>query len=400
MPTFCGQCGSSLENQFKFCWQCGSPVAPTVDSEHPSPELGQIAALVEHNPPWNFLAIPILVLLVSFLGTVWIYRGQLPVPQIRYVAWLLSFVPPVIFIPLVLWLDRHESEPPWLLAIVFLWGAFGATLLSFVINSAVGVIFGEVVAAVASAPVVEELAKGLALFFLFHYKRDEFNGVLDGLVYATMVALGFAMTENVLYFGRAAMGVLEVPLGSVFWVRGVLSPLSHPIFTSLTGIGLGLAVQSYNPVVRTVSSGAGLLAAMFFHHIWNQSGLTGSLPQVYVEFFAPGLLVLVVIAVSAMRRERKVLAEQLASEVESGVITEQEYSELTESRLRRRRLFQAFLRGGIGDWARVFRFYELLMDLAFKKWRHAIGCENRSPLELQVYRAAVRVARAKIPPGL
>jgi RsiW-degrading membrane proteinase PrsW (M82 family) len=41
----------------------------------------------------------------------------------------------------------------------------------------------------------------LILVVLFLWKKDEFDGIIDGIVYAGMVGLGFAMTENILYYG-------------------------------------------------------------------------------------------------------------------------------------------------------------------------------------------------------
>ena len=63
---------------------------------------------------------------------------------------------------------------------------------------------GEAFGAVISAPLVEESAKAIILLIFFFAKRDEFDGVVDGIVYAAMVGLGFAMTENIQYYGRAA----------------------------------------------------------------------------------------------------------------------------------------------------------------------------------------------------
>ena len=38
---------------------------------------------------------------------------------------------------------------------------------------------------------------------LLIFRRREFDGIVDGIVYAGLVAAGFAFTENILYFGRA-----------------------------------------------------------------------------------------------------------------------------------------------------------------------------------------------------
>ena len=56
------------------------------------------------------------------------------------------------------------------------------------------------------APVTEEAAKGLFILLLLFYRRNELDGVLDGLVYAGMVGIGFAFTENILYLTSAYMG--------------------------------------------------------------------------------------------------------------------------------------------------------------------------------------------------
>ena len=99
-----------------------------------------------------------------------------------------------------------------------------------------------------SAPVVEEGAKGLVLFGLFWLNRHEFNGVVDGVVYAGLVGLGFAMTENVLYYGRGAAEEGVVGAVGTFIARGLLSPFAHPIFTAMMIFGLGFALITPNLV--------------------------------------------------------------------------------------------------------------------------------------------------------
>ena len=349
--------------------------------------------LAEYSHPWRFLE-PALV--ASLLPVMWMVTSEISVPEIRYVAWLLALIPPLIFVPLVHWLGRYEMEPTWLFSVVFLWGAGGATVISAISNSLVAQLFGQPASVTISGPIVEELAKGLALFLLFRYVPDEFNGVLDGLVYATMVALGFAMTENVIYFGRAALGDLNVPLAGVFLARAVMSPLAHPLFTGMTGLGLGLALRTSIPTIRALAAVGGLLSAIVLHSAWNSSALSGRALALYFDFFAPALLVLVAIAVLAMRRERRVLTEQLAPEVELGVITAQEYSDVIAPRRRRARLRQAFVTGGLISWARLFRFYELVIHLAFMKSRSGAEMDTRTASDLRAYRAALRLVRANM----
>src|SRR5260370_39618893 len=115
-------------------------------------------------------------------------------------------VPGPLYVMLLLGIDRYESEPLWMLATAFFWGAAIAVFFAFILNTANEVIvasatnnsrIGENFGAVISAPIVEESAKALILFIPFFWKRDEFDGIIDGIVYAGMVGLGFAMTENI-----------------------------------------------------------------------------------------------------------------------------------------------------------------------------------------------------------
>src|SRR3954471_1183453 len=169
-------------------------------------------------------------------------------------------LPVPIYIMLLLWIDRYESEPLWMLSTAFLWGALVAVFIALILNTVNGEIvkaatqsaqIGENFGAVISAPIVEESAKAFILVVLFLWKRDEFDGIVDGIVYAGMVGLGFAMTENVLYYGRAVGGGAGA-LTFTWILRGMAAPFSHPLFTSMTGIGLGWSRQSDNGFIKVV----------------------------------------------------------------------------------------------------------------------------------------------------
>src|SRR5262245_19149091 len=89
--------------------------------------------------------------------------------------------------------DRYDPEPAWALAMVLGWGGIAACGFSALVNTSVHVIgsgllgdtFGEVVSACISAPLVEELTKGMAIFFMYYFMRRGFDGVVDGGIYAT-----------------------------------------------------------------------------------------------------------------------------------------------------------------------------------------------------------------------
>src|SRR5207237_4361500 len=171
----------------------------------------------------------------------------------------------------------------WMLATAFLWGALVAVFIAIILNTINGAIvaaaknsvqIGENFGAVISAPIVEESSKAFVLLVLFLWKKDEFDGIIDGIVYAGMVGLGFAMTENILYYGRAVQGGAGV-LTFTFILRGMAAPFSHPLFPSMTGIVLGWSRQSNNGFVQVVARAAGFMFAILLHGTWNATATCG-----------------------------------------------------------------------------------------------------------------------------
>ena len=85
-----------------------------------------------------------------------------------------------------------------------------------------------------------------------------------------------------------------------FIVRGVLSPFNPPILTSMTGIGLGLAIESNKTYIKFVAPALGLLLAILAHSVWNLWALL-PLGWIVVLLFlevplAAGVLAVVVIS--------------------------------------------------------------------------------------------------------
>src|SRR3954471_8585738 len=187
------------------------------------------------------VALSIFAILVAlFLGLlVLIVIGIETGPVALMLGLITATLPVPLYIVLVLWIDRYESEPLWMLATAFGWGALIATFFAFLLNTTsqgiVGVLTnakaGEAFAAVVSAPIVEETGKAIILFIFFFWKKDEFDGVVDGIVYASMSALGFAMMENILYYGKAAAMGGGGALTLTLIIRGFFAPFSHPLFT-------------------------------------------------------------------------------------------------------------------------------------------------------------------------
>ncbi|MCA1814874.1 MAG: PrsW family intramembrane metalloprotease [Acidobacteria bacterium] len=303
------------------------------------------------------------------------------------IGFTLATLPVPVYLALVLWLDRYEAEPAPLLAAVFFWGALVAVLIAIVFNTVGSLLVsalvnsraGEVSGAVLFAPIVEESAKASILFVLFFFKRDEFDDVLDGVVYAATVGLGFAMTENIQYYGGAALhGGIPGSL-TLFILRGAMAPYSHPLFTSMTGIGLGLAVQSDRRAVKIVAPIAGLAAAMTLHCLWNLSITIH--PALYLLLYflvmVPVFVGVLVAVGFALRREGRIVRAQLQPDTASGLLTPQDLDCLCSVRGRVSASFNALTRGGYATWRTRRQFHGVASELAFHRQRVAHGYRSR-----------------------
>jgi RsiW-degrading membrane proteinase PrsW (M82 family) len=323
-------------------------------------------------------------------------------PVALLIGLVSATVPVPLYLVLVLWIDRYEAEPGWMLVTAFFWGALVAVFFAFLLNTASDVAVqlmtnsakaGRTFGAVISAPIVEESAKALILFIFFFFKKDEFDGVIDGIVYAAMAGLGFAMTENIQYYGKAVMEGGGGGLTFVFILRGALAPFSHPMFTSLTGIGLGLARQSRSTVVKCITPVLGLLAAIAMHSIWNGSGVIfGGIAffLTYIVIMIPAFLIMLVVIILALRREGQIVREHLVGDYQTGLLTPQEYSQLCSIRGRMGSSFNAFSRGGFSHWQAARQLNQTASELAFHRSRVARGITAADAREREAaYRQAL-----------
>ncbi|HEY6803289.1 MAG TPA: PrsW family intramembrane metalloprotease [Pyrinomonadaceae bacterium] len=338
----------------------------------------------------NVFAIAFLIvgaLVALLLGLLTLLVIGIDTGPIAFMIGLVAATIPVpMYVILVVWIDRYESEPFWMLATAFFWGALVATFFAFLLNTTGALIVnelagknaGELFALVISAPIVEESGKAAILFLFFFFKKDEFDGVIDGIVYASLVALGFAMTENIHYYGTAALkGSSQLTL--VFFIRGALAPFSHPLFTSMTGIGLGLARQTNNLAVKLITPVVGFLMAMCMHSIWNGSGALfggGGFLLTYVLIMVPAFLILLIVIAVSLRREGQVVREFLLCDLQNGMLDRKEYDQLGSIFGRMGSSFNALTSTGLRGWRARMQFNQMASELAFHRCRTARGLHS------------------------
>ncbi|MGL5865792.1 MAG: PrsW family intramembrane metalloprotease [Dermatophilaceae bacterium] len=299
--------------------------------------------------------------------------------QTVLLALAASVVPLGIVIPAFLWIDRFESEPTRYLLTSFLWGALVATLVAALFNtSAVAVL--ETVAdpdaaiattAVLVAPVVEEALKGVAVFFVWWFRRREFDGVTDGMVYAGVCAAGFAFTENIQYLAQAYTDGGQEALTATFVLRGLLSPFAHPMFTMLIGIGVGVAATSRSWAPRTLAPLAGYLLAVLAHALWNLAAVTAGtgLLTVYVLVEVPVFLAFVAFVVWTRRREGLLIGRHLRPYVDAGWFSRSEVSMLASMSRRREARIWARANTGRAGLAAMRAFQDAASELALLRHR-------------------------------
>jgi RsiW-degrading membrane proteinase PrsW (M82 family) len=346
-----------------------------------------------------------------------------------------------VFLLLIRFLDLYEREPISLVFVMFFWGAIGAAILASLGNELlegslpvdVDVVYGPML----SAPVVEELAKGLALVAAFAFSRwasrrfgvFEFDGPTDGIVYGAAIGIGFAFSEDLYYFFREAQ--LGGDLGDALQVyidrRDFFGPamLRHAIWTATFGAGLGLATWSRGSLGRYGFPLLGLLLAMLMHAVNN--GLVPVLLalkygfETTYEYLAVGVPVSLADRMDAtaasatstlkvlswiyvavffaaitawLAYQRGVIARQLADERKKGLISGQEEA-LAPRFIRRSRYYLDLIRTGrMPDMRTAARMYGDLVDLAFAKQRW--GGRSAGRRELARRRARIAYLRSEL----
>jgi RsiW-degrading membrane proteinase PrsW (M82 family) len=290
----------------------------------------------------------ILFLLAGAVGMLFFLGFDIGVTGL-VVGLVAAFVPVPLLVSSFLWLDRYEPEPVRYLAFCFAWGAAIATAVALVVNTFAAKLFDDwglpdALVAVLVAPFIEESMKALGPILLSWRRRGEWSGITDGIVYCGMSALGFAMVENVLYLGKHgyAAGAEEYGpatglqnLFLIFIVRILFTGFAHPLFTSMTGIGLGVAARSADRRVRWLAPIAGLLLAMILHGTFNLlPTLSASLNKPiimlygYLGFMVPLFFAVVGFAIALRAWEGRLTERVLPLYVRSGWFSPPEVASL------------------------------------------------------------------------
>jgi len=293
------------------------------------------------------------------------------------VGFIASLLPLSAVLLAVRYIDRWEPEPKRLLFFAFAWGALVSISVTMLIQPFFSLAAGpasgldyRTFAVTVQAPVVEEFAKSLGLLLLLLFARKQFDGPVDGVVFAFTIAGGFAFTENILYFGRAIAesSTPGADLAVVFFLRGVMSPFAHAIFTGTTGLVLGFAARRWHSGLAFLAFPVGLAPAMLLHSGWNSMG-QNFLAQ-YIMVQVPIFLLAVFVVVLLRVAERRLTRQRLQEYAAAGWFTSQEVAMLATPAGRRSALRWA---RSIGRAAQMKAFLQAATRLAFTRQRILSG---------------------------
>jgi len=264
---------------------------------------------------------------------------------------VLALVSTFTFAVFVWWIDLWEREPFPEAAARVLYGGVPAVIYVLLLGSSLGML--SLPKAVVQAPLVEEAAKGLGVLFVFstayqrltswHETSDwsgswrlspdyvldllrrnstgerEIDTPLDGLIYGALVGFGFALTENIVYYGSFEGGP-----GFLFQfviLRSVLLGFGHALFSGVFGLGIGIGRNREGPG-RVLIPLAGYGLAVLMHGTYNFLVLqhTLGLLVLYVYLLAGFGVTLAILVL----QERIWIQTELEDEINRGILNQAE----------------------------------------------------------------------------
>lgn len=304
-------------------------------------------------------------------------------------------------------IDRNEKEPWRLVLVAAAWGAVVATSLVIWAESlwqeiAIRTLVpgpGFDVSTAFSAGILEELAKGSAVVLLFLVMRNEFDDVVDGIVYGAAVGLGFNFMESIAYMTNlyaifAPDGVGGYAAGFQWYARQVLGLFfGHATYTAFVGAGVGIARQLPTTRKKLIAIAAGFLVAIAAHFAWDAwinlfpiEKNNFAILEIHLRTLimtGPFTAAVVALLLLGLHIESQALADQFRKEAAlgSGAITPDEVPILMSPWRRFQQRLRVLGRGGLRAYIRLARLQAAQVDLAMERW-HRERQEVDSPLEV------------------
>ncbi|MFI1771517.1 PrsW family intramembrane metalloprotease [Thalassobellus citreus] len=213
---------------------------------------------------------------------------------------LVAIAPVVVVILYIYYKDKYEKEPKRLLLYNFLLGAIVSIIITTIFYYIFDIvlpltdyesIFQQFIKAFFVVGFSEEFSKYIIVYY-FAQRNKAFNEPFDGIVYAVMVSMGFAATENISY---VLQGGYETAL-----LRAFTAVPAHATFGILMGYYMGKAKFSNNKTILNIS---GLLLATLFHGAYDFFLFIDFVPGIWVGAFI-SLFIGIVLSRKAIKRHQ------------------------------------------------------------------------------------------------
>lgn len=189
----------------------------------------------------------------------------------------------------------------------------------------------------------------LGILLVLWMGRKAFDGPIDGLVYGMLIGAGFAFTENIQYFVTALYDGGFGGLATNFFMRGIMSPFAHAMFTGAIGLMIGLAKRGGRSI--PLFALLGYIIGVALHALWNSSSVLdlffpNSFYAIYALVEVPIFILFIIAIVHLRKEEMRLTRERLGEYADAGWFTRAEVDLLATPQGRRQaRRWAAGLRG-------------------------------------------------------
>lgn len=155
-------------------------------------------------------------------------------------AFFFALMPAIVWLFLYYRKDYKDPEPKKVIAQTFLLGAvFALPFLALRYLLSVmggGSLLISGITGVIIFALLEEIVKLSAGIIIVNRHKYAFNQIIDGVIYATTAALGFAFVENMFYFINFFTSTGTDSIFTVFIFRSLGTMLAHTIFSAMAGL--------------------------------------------------------------------------------------------------------------------------------------------------------------------
>lgn len=268
--------------------------------------------------------------------------------MIFFISITCAIIPIAVYILFTYWLDRYMRDPFKYVVFIFCLGAIFSTGFSYIGNTLLSLLTSfflttsghEYLSAAIIAPVIEETNKSL-IVVLFALIFKKVNNLTKGLFYGAVVGLGFAFSENILYFTRVYESYGQFQWLDNMVTRSIFSAGVHATATAIFGGIFSFTRYSKLPE-KLLLTVIGWSLAVTVHSFWNGvltvSELAGDSVLSYLPFISLPFvfLLLFVVFQFSLWREHDMIVSELKLEAKNGIIPQKHIKHLGSYLLRSR----------------------------------------------------------------